>query len=260
VCSCLLLCTGLQDASDATIETLKAIDHPISKTAQILVEACSFAGTGNVLKIQAMLHHCDDHITAAMKDATFPSFAVIVIALNVIGKDIGAEMSLRQFNYLVSYYYSFFDDCVNLEFLIKDAIWRTHNLKNCSTHYWPRQLPLTIGLVSASNPHLPILDTLSKYSHDNDFQVAINAIFAMGLVGAGTNNARLAQMLRQLAGYYQKEPDSLFMVHMGKGTIGLNPFFSDRSIMSRPAVAGLLATLTAFTDAKSCELNLFFNT
>ena len=123
-----------------------------------------------------------------------------------------------------------------------------------------KAVPLAIGLVSASNPQLPILDTLSKYSHDNDLQVAINAIFAMGLVGAGTNNARLAQMLRQLAGYYQKEPDSLFMVriaqglvHMGKGTIGLNPFFSDRSIMSRPAVAGLLATLTAFMDTKACK-------
>jgi len=123
-----------------------------------------------------------------------------------------------------------------------------------------KAVPLAIGLVSASNPQLPILDTLSKYSHDNDLQVAINAIFAMGLVGAGTNNARLAQMLRQLAGYYQKEPDSLFMVriaqglvHMGKGTIGLNPFFSDRSIMSRPAVAGLLATLTAFMDTKACR-------
>ncbi|KAJ7451299.1 hypothetical protein FB451DRAFT_1525582 [Mycena latifolia] len=69
----------------------------------------------------------------------------------------------------------------------------------------------------------------------------------MGLVGAGTNNARLVQMLRQLAGYYYKEPD----LHMGKGTIGLNPFFSDRSIMSRPAIAGLLATLTAFTDGPS---------
>ena len=130
-----------------------------------------------------------------------------------------------------------------------------------------KAVPLAIGLVSVSNPLLPILDTLSKYSHDNDLQVAINAIFAMGLVGAGTNNARLAQMLRQLAGYYQKEPDSLFMVriaqgmvHMGKGTIGLNPFFSDRSIMSRPAVAGLLATLTAFTDAKSCDFKLFFPT
>ena len=123
-----------------------------------------------------------------------------------------------------------------------------------------KAVPLAIGLVSTSNPQLPILDTLSKYSHDNDLQVAINAIFAMGLVGAGTNNARLAQMLRQLAGYYAKEPDSLFMVrvaqgmvHMGKGTIGLNPFFCDRNIMHRPAVAGLLATLTAFTDAKACK-------
>jgi len=123
-----------------------------------------------------------------------------------------------------------------------------------------RSIPLALGLLSASNPQLHILDTLSKYSHDNDLLVAINAIFAMGLVGAGSNNARLAQMLRQLAGYYYKEPDCLFMVriaqglvHMGKGTIGINPFFSDRQIMSRTAVAGLLATLTAFTDAKACE-------
>jgi 26S proteasome regulatory subunit N1 len=123
-----------------------------------------------------------------------------------------------------------------------------------------KTVPLALGLVSASNPALPVLDTLSKYSHDNDLEVALNAIFAMGLVGAGTNNARLAQMLRQLAGYYYKEADCLFMVriaqglvHMGKGTIGLNPFFSDRNIMSKPAVAGLLATLTAFTDAKACE-------
>jgi 26S proteasome regulatory subunit N1 len=123
-----------------------------------------------------------------------------------------------------------------------------------------KSVPLAIGLVSASNPSLPILDTLSKYSHDNDLAVALNAIFAMGLVGAGTNNARLAQMLRQLAGYYYKEPDCLFvvrvaqgLVHMGKGTIGVNPFWGDRSIMSRPAVAGLLAVLTAFTDAKACE-------
>lgn len=123
-----------------------------------------------------------------------------------------------------------------------------------------KSVPLALGLISTSNPQLPLLDTLSKYSHDNDLQVALNAIFAMGLVGAGTNNARLAQMLRQLAGYYYKEPDCLFtvriaqgLVHMGKGTIGLNPFFCDRTIMSRPAVAGLLATITAFTDAKACK-------
>ncbi|TEB31795.1 26S proteasome regulatory complex, non-ATPase subcomplex, Rpn1 subunit [Coprinellus micaceus] len=266
-----LLYLGLQDASDATIETLKAIEHPISKVAQVLVEACSFAGTGNVLRIQTMLHYCDDHIETAAKeakdeekkegdseapkeenkeeggkkeeekekenekqDAMFQAFAVLGIALIAMGEDIGAEMSLRQFNHLMHY---------------GDPIIR-------------KSVPLAIGLISASNPQLPILDTLSRYSHDNDLAVALNAIFAMGLVGAGTNNARLAQMLRQLAGYYQKEADCLFMVriaqglvHMGKGTIGLNPFFSDRSIMSRPAVAGLLATLTAFTDAKGFVLD-----
>ena len=47
---------GLQDGSDATIETLKVIEHAISKQAQILVEACSFTNTGNILKVQAMLH------------------------------------------------------------------------------------------------------------------------------------------------------------------------------------------------------------
>jgi hypothetical protein len=113
---------------------LKAIDYPILETAQILVEACSFAGTGNVFKIQAMLHHCDDHITEAKKeskeekkdpkeepkpDTSFPSFAVIAIALIAMGEDIGAEMSLWQFNHLVSDYHLFFY-CANLEvFLIK---------------------------------------------------------------------------------------------------------------------------------------------
>ncbi|KAG2038326.1 hypothetical protein BDR03DRAFT_1045606 [Suillus americanus] len=62
----------------------------------------------------------------------------------------------------------------------------------------------SLGLISASNPQLPILDTLSKYSHDHDLAVALNAIFAMGLVGANMNNARLARILRQLAGYYYK--------------------------------------------------------
>ncbi|KAJ8582455.1 hypothetical protein M405DRAFT_830643 [Rhizopogon salebrosus TDB-379] len=80
---------------------------------------------------------------------------------------------------------------------------------------------------------------LSKFSHDDDLAVALNAIFAMGLAGAGTNNARLAQMLRQLAGYYYKEPDCLFMVHIAHGQRHHwdKPFFSDRNIMNRPTLA-----------------------
>ncbi|KAH9852544.1 26S proteasome regulatory complex non-ATPase subcomplex Rpn1 subunit [Lenzites betulinus] len=246
-----LLYLGLQDGSDATIATLKAIDHQISQLAVVLVDMCSFAGSGNVLKVQELLHYCDEHIEKGPKekkddkdttpdeppkDDTFQTFAVIGIALVSMGEEIGAEMSLRQLNHLMHYG----------EPAIRKAV------------------PLALGLVSASNPVLPIMDTLSKYSHDSDLQVALNAIFAMGLIGAGTNNARLAQMLRQLAGYYYKEPDCLFMVriaqglvHMGKGTLTINPFFNDRTIMSRTAVAGLLATLTAFTEAKGFILDKY---
>ena len=94
-----------------------------------------------------------------------------------------------------------------------------------------RSVPLALGMLSASNPVLTILDTLSRYSHDNDLQVAINAIFAMGLVGAGTNNARLAQMLRQLASYYAKEPDCLFIVRVSQ--VSPSPALSVRGMLTR---------------------------
>lgn len=59
-----------------------------------------------------MLHYCDEHVDSLKKDekdekdekqdGTFQAFAVIAIALIAMGEDIGAEMSLRQFNHLVS--------------------------------------------------------------------------------------------------------------------------------------------------------------
>lgn len=43
------------------------------------------------------------------------------------------------------------------------------------------------------------------------------------------------------------------LVHMGKGTIGVNPFYNDRQILSPSAISGLLSLLVAFTESKSCE-------
>ena len=54
-----------------------------------------------------------------------------------------------------------------------------------------RAVPLALALTSVSNPKLNLLDTLSKFSHDSDAEVAQNAIFGLGMIGAGTNNARL---------------------------------------------------------------------
>jgi 26S proteasome regulatory subunit N1 len=227
-----LLYFGRQEEVDVILETLKAIDHPMSKPTSVLAEICAWAGTGTVLKLQELLHICNDHIEETddkKGDELLQAYAVIGLGLVAMGEDVGQEMVLRQFGHLMHYG----------EANIRKAV------------------PLAMGLLSPSNPQMKVYDTLSRYSHDNDNDVAINAIFAMGLLGAGTNNARLAQLLRQLASYYHRDQDSLFMVriaqgllHMGKGTLSINPFHTDRQVLSRVSAGGLLAVLVAMIDAK----------
>jgi 26S proteasome regulatory subunit N1 len=235
-----LLYFGQQEEVDVIIETLKAIDHPMSKATQVLAEVCAWAGTGAVLKIQELLYACNEHIEEGDDDkksdehtALLQAYAVLGIGLVAMGEEIGQDMILRQFGHLMHYG----------EANIRKAV------------------PLAMGLVSPSYPQMKVYDTLSRYSHDNDIDVAINAIFAMGLCGAGTNNARLAQLLRQLASYYHRDANALFMVriaqgllHMGKGTLSVNPFHTDRQVLSRVAAAGLLTVLVSLIDAKDFVL------
>lgn len=240
---------GQQEEVDVILETLKAIDHPMSKPASVLIEMCAWAGTGAVLKLQQLLHICNEHIEEKedkddddkeeekkdgedeKKDIAgeqlVQAYAVLGLALVAMGEDIGQEMVLRQFGHLMHY--------------------GEPNIR--------KAVPLAMGLISVSNPQMKIYDTLSRYSHDNDVDVAVNAIFAMGMVGAGTNNARLAQLLRQLASYYHRDPGALFMVriaqgllHMGKGTLTISPFHTDRTVLSRVSAAGLLTVAISLIE------------
>merc|ERR1711874_331211 len=52
---------GKQDAAEATIAALEVISEPFRQMAVTLVEICAYAGTGNVLKIQQLLHICSEH-------------------------------------------------------------------------------------------------------------------------------------------------------------------------------------------------------
>ncbi|XP_068149198.1 26S proteasome non-ATPase regulatory subunit 2 [Drosophila tropicalis] len=259
-----LLYLGRQKSTEAVMMTLEVLEDPYRSMATTMVDICAYAGTGNVLKIQQLLHICSDHYETVSGDeekekskkdkskekdkekekekekerekdlSATQSIAVLGIALIAMGEEIGAEMAYRSFGNLLRY--------------CEPAI--------------RRAVPLALGLISASNPKLNILDTLSKFSHDSDAEVAHNAIFAMGLVGAGTNNARLASMLRQLAQYHSKDPSNLFMVriaqsltHLGKGTLSLSPYHSDRQLMNPMAVAGLMSTLVSLLDVKNLILN-----
>merc|ERR1711997_912796 len=260
---------GKQDAAEATLSALAVLPAPFKSMAKTMVDICAYAGTGNVLKIQSLLHICSEHFEPEKEAATdkkdkkggktdadkkteaekkekekaasesIPDLssqqavAVIGLALIAMGEDIGSEMLFRHFGHLLRY--------------CEPAI--------------RRAVPLALGLISVSNPQLNILDTLTKFSHDADPEVAHNSIFAMGLLGAGTNNARLAAMLRQLAQYHAKDSNNLFMVriaqglvHMGKGTLTLNPYHSDHQLLSPVSVAGLLGCILSFLDVKSTIL------
>ena len=63
-------------------------------------------------------------------------------------------------------------------------------------------MPLAMGLLRISNPEVITMDLLNKLAYDTDEDVSMSAIFALGLIGAGTNNSKLAGNLRYLASYY----------------------------------------------------------
>ena len=225
-----LLYLGRQEAAEATMEAVKAVSAPLDKQVTVLLEMCAYAGTGNVLIIQRMLQYCTDHLENE-NESVFQGFATIGIALIAMGEEIGNEMSRRTFNHLMQYG----------EPVIRRAV------------------PLAAALLCVSNPlDVSLLDTLSKCTHDNDTETAQSAIFALGIVGAGTNNARIAQLLRHLSSYYQKDPTVMVVVrlaqgllHMGKGTMTLNPYHSNRQLLCSPAIGGLLTSILAFTNVKS---------
>jgi len=157
---------------------------------------------------------------------------VIGVALIAFGEEIGQEMCLRTMNHLLQYG----------EPIIK------------------RTVPLAIGLLRISNPEVAAMDLLNKLAYDSDPETSMSAIFALGLIGAGTNNSKLAGNLRFLATYYSGKTteDQLFvvriaqgLVHLGKGLLGLNPMHSDKFLFSNVSLAGLLTVLYACTDMKT---------
>ena len=309
---------------DDVMETLTAIEHPMTSAIEVLINACAYTGTGDVLLIQDLLHRLtpkavnkeedeeesdsedqaatmndflgtkeedqeettdantgssntnagtgenadaatededvmdvdqedsktdkkvseegDNETVTAKKEEDDDEeeeeeekeaglieescFAVLGIALIAIGEDIGKEMSLRHFGHLMHY----------------------------GNEYIRRMVPLAMGLVSVADPQMKVFDTLTRFSHDPDLDVSMNSVFAMGLCGVGTNNARLAQLLRQLASYYSREQDVLFitrlaqgLVHLGKGTMTMD-LYNDANVLNKTTLASLLTVLVGLVS------------
>jgi 26S proteasome regulatory subunit N1 len=225
-----LLFFGRMEKADAMIEAVKTVEHRMGNFAATVIDSCAFAGSGNVLKVQELLGACAEHLH---EKAEHQAAAVLGIALVSMGEDVGSEMALRALDHLLHY----------CELPIKRAV------------------PLALALLNISNPDYSFVDQMSRLSHDNDTEVAQAAIIGLGLLGAGTNNSRVAGLLRQLA-EHGRDRNHTFVVriaqgllHMGKGLIGLNPFHSDRLLLSGVGMAGILTVLHACLDMNNTILD-----
>lgn len=218
-----LLFFGRMDKADGMLEAVKTVTHKIGQYAAITLESCAYGGSGNVLKVQGLLGVCAEHLHAK---AEHQAAAVVGIALVCLGEDVGSDMALRAMDHLLHY----------CELPIKRAV------------------PLALALLNMSNPDYAFVDQMSRLSHDNDSEVAQAAIMGLGLIGAGSNNSRVAGLLRQLA-EHSRDRNHTFVVriaqgllHMGKGLIGLNPYHSDRLLLSGVGMAGILTVIHACLD------------
>lgn len=228
-----LLYLGKVEKAEVILEAVRTVEHKTGKYAEVALETCAYAGTGNVLKIQQMLRLCSEHLT---ENAEHQAVATLGIALISVGEDISTEMSLRTLDHLQHY----------CEAPVK------------------RVIPLALALLYVSHPDYAVIDQLSRLSHDQDAEISQCAILALGIASAGTNNSRVAGLLRQLSDFYAKEPNHLFIVRisqglnaMGKGILTLSPFHSDRLLLNTSALGGILAILHASLDIKNTILDKY---
>lgn len=205
-----LLYLGKTERVEAMLEIVRTVGHKRGKYCELTLETCAYAGTGNVLKIQQLLRVCAERLT---ENAEHQAAAVLGLGLVSMGEDVATEMTMRTFEHLLHY----------AELPVR------------------RVVPLAIALLHVSNPDYGIVDQLSRLSHDIDPELSQGAILGLGLVSAGSNNSRVAQLLRQCAEFYAKEANHLFIVRIAqglnaaaKGLVTMSPFHSDRFVTRRP--------------------------
>ena len=172
-----MICIGCKDGGKVPINhqkwrVMKEDVEVLKVMLEMLCDCCAYAGTGDVLKVQELLHFIADPADGKHKFRK-QAMAVLGLAMLCVGDDIGSEMIFRTYSHIMRY---------------SDSTVR-------------RSVPLAMALLSVSNPLLHILETLIKFSHDSDRGAACSSIFAIGLLGAETGDSRVAKTLRQLAAF-----------------------------------------------------------
>ena len=230
-----VLFLGKQEAAEATIEVAKTLPEKTSKYSCNVLDMFAYAGTGDVLKVQEFLATCGEQLEHDAESDVEPwqtahqSVAAIAIGAIASGEELGSQMAHRALEHVLQY----------------------------GGPAAKKGVPLALAILNVSNPDVAVIDTLGRLAHDTDELVVMSALISLGIVGAGTNNARLAGLLRNLSLYYSKDASILFLVrisqglvHSGKGLLTLSPHSSSSKAMLRPAMAAIMIVMLNALDCK----------
>ncbi|XP_024941702.1 26S proteasome non-ATPase regulatory subunit 2 [Cephus cinctus] len=278
-----LVYMGCRDMIATPSTALEVLPEPHRFASQTMLQICAYAGTGDVLIIQELLSICSEPVegensSSILENTPVPSScdpkipeSLSTSTLQGTSTDANKEAKTKSACSLKNEgIYKDMGLPQAIASLGVGVVGLGEGKENArifgqvgryGSAAARRAVPLAMALNSLSDPEPALLDVLKKYSHDNDPEVAYNAIFALGLVGAGTNNARLATMLRQLAAYHAKNPSHLFLVrisqglvHLGKGTLSLSPLHYASKVLDQTALAGLLVIMVACLDSTNLIL------
>ncbi|KAM0675133.1 26S proteasome non-ATPase regulatory subunit 2 [Gurleya vavrai] len=106
-------------------------------------------------------------------------------------------------------------------------------------------IPMCLSFLYASEPDVEIIDLLSR---GVNYNTPVTSIFGLGLIGAGSNNTRIQNILEQQYQYQQKNSRcnsalkiSQGLINLGKGTLTLSPLMFDKTLINKKCIIGLLA-------------------
>jgi 26S proteasome regulatory subunit N1 len=208
----------------ACLEHLAQLDETMSDGGSHLdfikttIISCAYAGTGNVIEIQRNLTTCTG------PDSIDQAAAVLGIAVIAIGDRIGMQMARRTLEQVLQY----------------------------GKPFARRMAPIALALTAVSNPLPELIDNLHRIGRDPDSAVAKNAGIGLGLIGAGTMNPRVRNVLGTLANFH-KEQDATQMimqiaeglVTLGQGLLTLAPTYGDGMLLNPVALGSLLVVANA---------------
>ncbi|KAG9392786.1 hypothetical protein J8273_5818 [Carpediemonas membranifera] len=131
-----------------------------------------------------------------------------------------------------------------------------------------RVLPLAASMGSLGVPDQALAAGLHRMAHNSDEAASFNAIVSLGLLGAGTGDAHIAQTLKTLRKYYKSSSVhqgavrlAHGLLHAGKGLIGVHTVHMDKKLLRPTAIAGILTTALAMCSHESFlkeDMILFF--